>query len=235
MTKACAMPLHASFKIGKIAVRIGNFATVESWTGKCRMFKFFVSPLISIWQSQRECQRSEERLQKKGSGNSLPHFLMTPASGSQAADIISNSKADGKFHPVINSHHFFLKNLWFASTAAWLISSTQRIGFKPQWGTSTWRRTVVETWGDRVLCLQNTSHDLYMWPRQFLSKTCGKQEMRRVQRLKRLQQLRLQGDEWEECDPKDAAAFLNGLIYTSGRSEILLPLSSDPHDWINWI
>lgn len=45
------------------------------------------------------------KVTKKGSGNSLPHFLMTPASGTQAADIISYSKADGKFHRVINSHH----------------------------------------------------------------------------------------------------------------------------------
>lgn len=108
--------------------------------------------------------------------------------------------------------------LIFSDRCTWLISSTQKIRFKPWWRTSTWR-TVVEMWGDRVLCLQNTSHDLYMWSRQFLSKTWGKQEMRRVQRLKHLQQLRCQGDEWE--DLRDVAAFLNVLIYTHGRNKIL--------------
>lgn len=48
MTKACMMTLHASFKIGKIAARIGTFVNVENRTGNCHMFKFFVSPLISI-------------------------------------------------------------------------------------------------------------------------------------------------------------------------------------------
>lgn len=39
MTKACMMPLQASFKIRKIAARIGTFASVENRTGNCHMFK----------------------------------------------------------------------------------------------------------------------------------------------------------------------------------------------------
>lgn len=154
VTKACTMPLHASFKIeqncsedwklcnsGKLDWKV-SYAQILCLTSNFNLTKSTGVP------------KEWGKVTKKGSGNSLPHFLMTPASGTQAADIISNSKADGKFHPVINSHHFFFfKKLWFALTAAWLISSTQRIGFKPQRGTSTWRRTVVETWGDRVLCL----------------------------------------------------------------------------------
>lgn len=115
MTEACMMPLHASFKIGKIAARIGTFASVENRTGNCHMFKILCLTSNFNLPNSTGMPREWGKVKKKTCGNSLPRFLMTSASGTLAADIISHSKADGKFHLVMYSHHIFFQNcdlLW---------------------------------------------------------------------------------------------------------------------------
>lgn len=105
-----------------------------------------------------------------------PPFLMIPTTGIQAADIISKSpesKTDGKFHHVIYSQHFnsdFLSTVGQNQSVSYRISISSTVeaqDFHKRNDHPTHRRDR----GGTMFCLQNTSHDLNIWSRQFLSKT----------------------------------------------------------------
>lgn len=180
------MPLHASFKIRKIAARIGTFASVENRTGNCHMFKILC--LTSNFKLPNSTGMPKEwgkvkKKKKKDLWKLTPPFFNDFSQWNTSSWHHLSLQSWWEIPSCHVLPPFFFKTAICFDRCTWLISSTQKIRFRPWWGTSTWRRTIVETCGDRVLCLQNTSHDLHMWSRQFLSKTWGKQEMRKVQRL----------------------------------------------------
>lgn len=170
-------------KLGKLQQGLEHLQVWKTGLETVTCSKFFVSPLISICQTRRECQRSEEKFKKKDLWKLTPPFFNDFSQWNTSSWHHLSLQSWWEIPSCHVLPPFFFKTAICFDRCTWLISSTQKIKFRPWWGTSTWRRTIVETCGDRVLCLQNTSHDLYMWSRQFLSKTWEKQEMRKVQRL----------------------------------------------------
>lgn len=148
---------------------------------------------------------------------------MIPTTGIQAADIISKSQNWWEIpscHILYSTFFFFFTVIYF-DCCTWRISISYHISFRTRWTIqhkNNGRQAHHGEGGDRVFCLQNTSHDLHIWSRRFLSKTRREQEMRRVQRLKRLQQLWLRWDALSEKNAGYADAFF--FFYRGGISLI---------------
>lgn len=171
---------------------------------------------------------------------------MIPTTGIQAADIISKSSEPKLMGNSIMSYThsaFYCDFLWLLDMTNQYFIEYQ---FQAQWTHDFHKKNNHQAHhGDgrgRVFCLQNASHDLYIWSRQFLSKTlrAGNEEGSKVE-TSATTVASLRCTEWEECYFKVGyadALFYKRWHYTHTLSSLvrkqLLPCQHHTRTLIWW-